>query len=116
MTYTIQGGTLQTRQLKLNNTSAQVLVDGGQAGAIVVAIYAAALAGTPSLTLEKWDGTTSVYLRYQKPMAANEEFERDILLVLKSGESLRATASAANAIDVTASYIPRDAMSKGNSF
>ncbi len=117
MSYTIQGGSIQTAKVKLSTTSPTVIVDGGSSGAIVVAVYAAEIAGaTPNLTLEVYNGSTSTYLRNAKAMSAKEENVRDTIITLKAGESLRATASAANQIDVIASYIPRDALSKGGSF
>lgn len=114
MTFSIQGGNVQTRQVKLTTTAATVLVDGGQSGATVVAIYAGAINGTPSLTLDKWDGATSYAFRPAKAMATAEEYSREVLIVLKVGEQLRATSSVANAIDILATYIPGDRTAKGN--
>lgn len=114
MTFTIQGGNVQTRQVKLSSTSPTVVVDGGQSGAVVVGVYAAEITGnTPAFSLEKYDGTTSYYLRNAKAMTAREEYARDLIVVLKAGESLRATAGAANQIDVLATYIPGDRTAKG---
>lgn len=116
MTYTIQGGNVQTRMTKLTNTSVTTLIDGNPSGAIIIGIYATEIAGlTPSLTLDIWDGTTATYLRNAKALTAKEENQRDIIVVLKPGQSLRATATAANQIDVVTTYIPGDRMGKGGS-
>ena len=57
--------------------------------------------GTPNLTVEIYDGTTSVYLRKTKAMAANEEVLRTQGFTLDPGKFLRVTASIANSVDVT---------------
>lgn len=109
MSFTIQGGSILPAQQKLTTTNPTVIVDGKQSGATVIAIYATEISGnTPALTLEKYDTETTerVYLRNAKPMTAREEYTRDVIVVLKAGEQLRATASAANQIDVLATYIP----------
>lgn len=114
MTYTILGGAVQTKYTKLTTTGVTTILDGGQSGVIVVAIYAAEITGgTPALTLDHYDGATATYLRNTKPMTAREEYGRDIIMVLKTGQLLRATASAANQIDVIVTYINRDATAKG---
>jgi hypothetical protein len=59
------------------------------------------LGGTPNLTVELWDGTTSVYLRKSKAMTANEEVLRTQGLTLNAGQFLRVTSSTANSVDVT---------------
>lgn len=117
MAYTIQGGNVQTRYTKLASTGVTTILDGGQSGAIVVAIYAAEINGsTPTLTIDHYDGTTTTYLRNLKAMTAREEYSRDIIIVLKAGQLLQATASAANQIDICVTYIPGDKASRGNSF
>jgi hypothetical protein len=114
MTYTIQGGNLQPAQVKLTTADPTVIVSGGQSGATVVGIYAAEIAGaTPTLTLEKYDGTTRYFIRGAKAMTAYEEYSRDVFIVLKPNESLRAEAGTANQIDVVAAYIPGDRTAKG---
>lgn len=114
MTYTIQGGAVQTKYTKLTTTAATTVLDGGQSGAIVVAIYAAEITGnTPLLTIDHYDGTTATYLRNAKAMTAREEYGREVIIVLKAGQLLRATAGTANQIDVMVTYINRDATAKG---
>lgn len=116
MSFTIQGGAISPAQVKLTTTSPTILVDGGQSGAIVVQVWATQIAGTPTLTLEKYDGTTSYYFRYQRafPTSGDSigEFVRDTIIRLKAGESLRATASVADQIDIQASYLRLDSTAK----
>lgn len=112
MTYTIQGGNVQTRQAKLTTTSPTTIVPEG--GATIVGIYAAEIAGsTPTLAIYKTDGTTNYYLRSALAMTARQEYARDVIVVLKTGESLVVQASAANQIDVLVSYLPADKTAKG---
>lgn len=109
MSFTIQGGSILPAQEKLTTTNPTVIVDGKQSGATVIGIYAAEIANaTPSLTLEKFDVETGerFYLRFAKAMTAHEEYTRDLILVLKANQQLRATASVANQIDIIATYIP----------
>lgn len=117
MTYTIQGGNVQTKYTKLTTTGVTTILEAGQSGAIVVAIYAAEINGsTPALTIDHYNGTTTTYLRNLKNMTAREEYGRDVIIVLKANELLRATASAANQIDVMVTYIPSDRTAKGSGF
>jgi hypothetical protein len=114
MTFTIQGGNVQPAQVKLTTADPTVIVSGGQSGAVVVGIYAAEITGnTPTLTLEKYDGTNRYFIRGAKAMTAYEEYSRDVIIVLKPNESLRAEAGTANQIDVVATYIPGDRTAKG---
>jgi len=111
MSFTIQGGALLPAEKKLTTTTPTVIVDGKQAGATVIGIYATEIAGaTPALTLEKYDTESGIsyYLRFAAPMTAKQEYTRDVILVLKANQQLRATASAANQIDVLVTYIPGD--------
>lgn len=112
MTYTIQGGNVQTRQAKLTTTNPTTIVPEG--GATIVGIYAAEVNGsTPTLAIYKTDGTTNYYLRSALAMTARQEYARDVIVVLKKGESLVVQASAANQIDVLVSYLPADKTAKG---
>jgi|SRR5690554_2794443 len=112
MAYTIQGGNVQPRQVKLNSTDPTTIVPAG--GATVVGIYAAEIAGsTPTFAIYKTDGTTNYYLRGAKAMTAHQEYERNLIVVLKTGESLVVQAGAADQIDVLVSYIPADKTAKG---
>ena len=113
MTYTVNGGTVLTKAVKLTTTSAtDILTASGKT--LIVAIYAAEIAGaTPSLTIEKYDGTTSYYLRNAKAMTARELLELNVLLNLSHGEKLRATASAADQIDIWVAYLVADKTALG---
>lgn len=113
MSYSIQGGAILPARVKLTTTTPTIIVDGNQSGAIVVGIWAAKIAGTPTLTIETFDGTTSTYLRYQQAFDTTGEYARDVIIRLKAGQSLRATASVANQIDIHASYISTDSTARG---
>lgn len=108
MSYTVNGGAVLTEVVKLSTTSATDLLTA-KGKTLVIAIYAAETAGsTPALTIEKYDGTTSFYLRNAKAMTAKELVQMDLLVSLKNGEKLRATAGAANQIDIWVSYLAAD--------
>lgn len=113
MSYTVNGGTILTECVKLTtNTVTDIITAKGKT--LVVAIYAAEIANaTPNLTLEKYDGTTSFYLRNAKAMTAKELLQLDVLVNLKNGEKIRATASAANQIDIWVSYLAADKTAMG---
>ena len=113
MSYTVNGGTVLTQCVKLTaSTVTDILTAKGST--LVVAIYAAEIAGaTPTLTLEKYDGTTRFYLRNTKAMTARELVQLDVLLTLKNGEKIRAQASAADQIDIWVSYLAADKSALG---
>lgn len=117
MAYTIQGGNVQTRYTKLIASTPTTILDGGQSGAIVIAVYAAEITGgTPTLSIAHFDGTTTTYIRNAKALVAHEEYARDVILVLKATDVLQATASAANQVDIAVTYIPSDRTAKGGAF
>ena len=113
MTYTINGGTVLTQRVKLTTTAVtDVLTAKGKT--MVVRVYAAEIAGgTAALDVEVFDGVTSYYLLKGKAMVANTPYEIDCLENLKTGDVLRVKASAANAIDVSVSYLPGDKLAMG---
>jgi hypothetical protein len=111
MTYSITGGAVLTREVRLTTTGATVLIPEG--GATIIGIYAAERAGaTPSLAYWKVSGGTNFYLRGNKPMTAYEAWRDEVIVVLKRDETLMAQATAANQIDVIVSYIPADRTAK----
>ncbi len=115
MSYTIQGGYVTTEFTKLTTTAVTTVLEAGQSGAIIVEINATEIAGaTPALTLERYDGTTSTYYRYQKNMTAKEEYQRQSIIVLGPDDEFRATAGTANQIDISITYIPGDRTAKGS--
>lgn len=115
MTYTIQGGAVQTRSTKLTTTVATEIATGGTSGAIVVAVYAAEIAGaTPTFSYYKTDGVTNYFLRSALAMTARQEYTRDVIIVLKANEQIMAIAGTANQIDVNVTYIPGDRTAKGS--
>lgn len=111
MTYTINGGTILTRQVKLDSTSPVTLLAEG--GAVIVGIYATETNGsTPWLSYYKVSGGVNYFLRNQKPMLARETWRDDVIVKLKKSDTLMVQASAANQIDVLVSYIPGDQTEK----
>lgn len=117
MTYTVQGGALLPKRTKLTTTAATTVYDPEKSPALLVSIIAVEhTGGTPTLTLDIYDGTTTYYLQNAVAMTARQRLQIDILAPLKVGEKLRATASVANQIDIHVTYSPRDATSLGGGF
>lgn len=113
MSFTLTGGSILTKAVKLTVTTPVTLYAASKR-TVIVGIEANEITGnTPALTLELWDGTTSYYLRNAKPMTAREEYSRDKPFALQSGWELRATASAANQIDCLVTYMSPDATALG---
>lgn len=117
MSYTVNGGALLPKRFKLDSTNVTTIYDADKSSALLLSIIAVEINGsTPTLTLDIYDGTTAYYLQNAVAMTARQRLQIDILVPLKVGEKLRATASAANQIDIHVTYSPRDATSLGGSF
>lgn len=110
MSYTINGGTVLTRQVKLSTTTATELVPEG--GATIVGIYATVGNTTPALSYWKAADGVSYFLRNAKPMTAYETLRDEVIIVLKRNETLVAQAGTANQVDMLVSYIPGDRTEK----
>ena len=114
MSYTVNGGALLPKRTKLTTTAATTIYDPDRSPGLLLSIIAVEIAGaTPTLTLDIYDGTTTYYLQNAVAMTARQRLQIDILVPLKVGEELRATASAANQIDIHVTYSPRDATALG---
>jgi hypothetical protein len=100
-----QAGILKTAKVLLNSTSAITIVSGGNTGCTVEYVRACEVAGaTPTLILDIYNGTTAYKIRGTLAMTANTPYTDRDVIQLEAGESLRATASAADQVHVTASY------------
>lgn len=107
MSYTINGGTVLTRQVKLTTTSPTEIIPTG--GATLVGVYAAETAGaTPTLAYYLLSEGTSFFLRSAKAMTARETWRDELIVVLGRDEKLMAQAGTANQIDIFVAYIPAD--------
>lgn len=112
MSFNITGGALDTYSVKLTTTGATSILPSTIAAkrVVILSITASEITGaTPTLSLELYDGTTSFYIRNARAMGARatETFNEPIIKGQKS--LLRATASAANQIDMTVTFIAPDA-------
>jgi hypothetical protein len=93
--------------------SAQVLYTAGDNGATIVGLRIAEVAAaTPTVTLDVHDGSTAYELAHLRAFTAKETWNAITLdgvpVVLLPGESLRATASAANQLHATGVVIEPD--------
>ena len=113
MTFNITGGGILTDAVKLTTTSdTDVLAATGRT--TVLSIICTEIAGsTPTLTLALFDGTTTYYLRNALAMTAKQTFIFNEPLVLNANWKLRATAGAANQIDVLVNYLNPDKTAMG---
>lgn len=96
---------------QLTDTNYTDLVTAGDNGATVVALSVNEMAGgTPTITLDIYDGTAVVARRANlRPLGARECWEAvkldGVPIVLKPGYVLRGKASAGNVIDIDGAYI-----------
>lgn len=101
MSVNFEGGVAGIRAVKLTTANVTDIVAETDR-CLVKKVYVTEISGnTPNFTLEVYDGTTSFYLQYQKPMTARQTLEWDDI-PLDDGMKLRATAGTANRIDVVA--------------
>lgn len=99
--FSYPGSTVEDFGVKLIGTS-PVAIAGNATAAMQVPWFACTeiTGGTPNLTVEIFDGTTSFYLRNAKAMVAKETYIFDSGIWLNPGTFLRVTASVGNQIDV----------------
>lgn len=115
MSFTITGGSIQSKAVKLTTTAATDLLAPDKR-TVILSILASEITGaTPALTLELYDTQSAVsyFLRAQKPTTARELVVLESPFVLLGGWKLRATASTANQIDVLVNYLAPDATALG---
>lgn len=98
-------GILKTAAVVLSGTGATTIVSGGNTGCTVewVTICEVA-AGTPTVILDIYRGGVAYKIRGTLAMTANTPVSYTNPIQLEAGDLLRATASAANQVHVTASY------------
>lgn len=114
MTYSINVGAMLQKRFKLTTTNTTTIYDASKGGVLLVSIVAVEIAGsTPTLSLDIYDGATAYFLQNAVALTARQRLHIDLLIPLKVGEQLRATASAANQIDIHVTYSPRDATAVG---
>jgi len=105
MSYLIEGA-LQTEDTKLTDNTETTVYTADSATTIVSITATENNAGTPTLTIEKHDGTNSYYLRKAVAMTAGTAFIWDSPFRLPHGWTLKVTSSDAQGeIDVSVSYV-----------
>lgn len=98
-------GILQTAAVILSGTSATTIVDGGETGCTVEWVTLCEVAaGTPTVILDIYRGGVAYKIRGTLAMVANTPVTYANAIQLEAGDLLRATASAANQVHVTATY------------
>lgn len=106
MSVFFQGQTADPIAIKLTTTGATIIAGSADNKTLVDWVQFTEIAGaTPTLTIDIYDGTTTVYLRNALAMTAKQEVLKTHGISLNKGQYLRATASAANQIDVTGAKV-----------
>ena len=113
MSFNITGGGILSKATKLTATTPTDILDAPGRTTVLSIICTEIAAATPALTLALFDGTTTYYLRNALAMTARQTFIFNEPLVLNAGWKLRATAGAANQIDVLVNYLNADKTSQG---
>lgn len=91
---------------KLSTTSATVIAGSADHGELVDWFQCTEIAGgTPNLTIELYDGTTSYYLQNAVAMTAKQSILKTHGIALHKGWYLRVTASVANQVDVVGAKV-----------
>lgn len=115
--YTVQGGAVQTTVQRL--PAAAVTLFKARTQTLVVGIYAAiAAAGTPTLTVQRYEMATGQvrFLALDMPFPTSRVIQIDLLVTLKADDEIRAFCSAANGVDMFLTYIDGDKTARGNGF
>jgi hypothetical protein len=98
--FQVTGGIITPIAVKLSATTATSVFGSSDSPSRVAWLQCTNItADTPDLTVELYDGATSVYLRYQQAMDANGAVKFEDI-ALNPGQFLRVTAGAADKIDV----------------
>lgn len=101
MSIHFQAGSPTPIAIKLTTTNATTIAGSATSATVVDWFQCTEIAGaTPNLSIDLYDGTTTVYLRKAKAMTALEEVLRTQGISLNRGQFLRVTASAGNQVDV----------------
>lgn len=110
MSYFITGAGLITEKTILTSNSPTEVLNTGQA-TLIASVTATEVGGaTPNLTIEAYDGTTSTYRTYQRPMTAKERYADTEPFRLDTDEVLRVTVSnASGQVHVWVNYFNPDA-------
>lgn len=99
------GGSANDIAVKLTTNVVTVIAGSASfATAVYWVNFAEIAASTPTITLEKYDGTTSTFIIHTRAMTANGNLVFSEGIWLNPGSFLRATAGTANQVDVTGLY------------
>lgn len=113
MSFTLTGGSILTKAVKLTTTTATPLYLASKR-TVILSIIATEIAGaTPALTLDLFDGTTAYFLRNVLAMTAKQLLIFNEPIAINPGWSIRATAGAANQVDCLITYMSPDATALG---
>lgn len=115
MSFTLPVGSIITDKVKLTDDTATTLVSASNGRITILSIDATETAGgTPNLTIDVTDGTTTWFKRNAAAMTAKGTVSFENIFVLDNGETLRATSSDASGdIDIFVTYSAFDIAGRG---
>jgi hypothetical protein len=114
MSFNITGGAIVTEDTKLTDDTATVVLSKPKRTTVLSVVCTEIGGNTPNLTIEKYDGSASVYLRNALAMTAKQTFVFNEPFVLGQNQALRVTSShASGLVDVLVNYLNPDATALG---
>jgi hypothetical protein len=104
MTISISGGLLSEPKAITANTISAVYT--AERRTLIASIVVTPTAGTPNLSVSRYDGTTRVYIRKAVAMTAGTAWTWEIPFVLDPGGVLEVTSSAGSGdMDVLTTFV-----------
>lgn len=113
MSYFVTGAGLMTEKTVIDTTDPTVVLNKQKSTLVASVVIAPVSGSTPDVTIEVWDGTTSVYRCHEVAMQADTNFTDAEPLQLANDEMLRVTISAGT-VHVFVNYFTADANNRGN--
>jgi hypothetical protein len=108
------GGAMDTVDLKITGNTALTVFTAKKRTVITSIICTENNGGTPNLTIARWDGTNTYFIRNALAVTAKQSVIFNEPMVLKAGWELRVTSSdAAGHFDVMVTYLLPDATALG---
>lgn len=113
MSYNVNG-VLASTPTKLTDATATTVLDTSKRTTVLSIICTEWGGNTPNLTIDLYDGTTTIYLRNALAMTAKQTFVFNDEFVLAQNQVLRVTSSdASGEVDVLVNYLNPDATAQG---
>lgn len=113
MSYNVTG-VIATKPTKLSDNTATTVLGTSKRTTVLSIVCTEWGNGTPTVTIDLYDGTTTYYLRNALAMTAKQTITFDTEFVLAQNQVLRVTSSdASGEVDVLVNYLNPDATAQG---